>query len=1616
MNESIHFDSTTRLSPADHIADFHLHCAAVEWSLIDPIILNSADEIQSRPQWDTRIQPFLHQQRNLFTFCRRLPGTLLADDVGLGKTISAGLIISELMTRRRVSRTLVLCPNLIAPQWKDELASKFGIESVITKGSQLIRMSQHSIPVVITTYETARAYIEQINSDSFDFLILDEAHKLRNLWGAVHSPETGRRIRRVLESRLFKYVLMMTATPMHNRLFDLYSLIDLLTVAKGHANPLGSPKNFEKVYVDRNAKRVKPESAEKLHAVLRDYIVRTRRSDANLKFPTRQVRTLRVQPSRDEETLIEASKTLLQSLTMLSRISLAQALISSPRALISQLENMEANGTISHSVRSHLCQLASRIDCPSKLRKLHELIRELCNQRPRDWRLVIFTTRRPTQDMICELLREMGVTHGVIQGAAPQQNQKTVEQFRKSPPAIHVVVTTDAGAEGVNLQSGNVLVNYDLPWNPMTVEQRIGRLQRLASIHETVEVLNLAVAGSVEDRIVVRLIEKLQGIASAIGDIESIIEAGNWQNQDDETLLAQTIAELVVNSLLSHDVSAATAMAERSIEQARDFVETRRQELDQLFGTSDDGAEDQLFMPPLYRPKPSLGPREFVLQAKSHEGLKAVEAENETVYFHEQGRLTEIAAFSQSAFDNLRSQSSAHHAIRFYQPGKADFERLVQKWTAASSHHIYDCPPSPDSHLMALVNNWAASLPETEVVGFEIVGRTARFDGKVHVKVRLANGVDSYEKIIIQAHGISTLEYESAIPHQSTLRDVLRPADVVPNLFERLANEIEEDADLRSFKDFYENRMRLDLRRAGGDPGNHKKVESDFRTSSSATVSGIQGIHHEELTLRISYRVMGGGPYQSEVGLLPAITELTFEPRRGKCWQTSALVPVDCLGICAVSGHLVLKHLLTVSDKSGALALPQFLVTCDVSRASLLPNEAQRLHDGRAVDKSLVGQSAVSQRFALLSDLVYCDFTGKLALPEETLFSEVSGHRLTVDDQSVSSVSGTIGFRNEFVTCDATQLPILPWEADLSDYSHRTVRADLLMRSEKIPARKGLSVELQRCAVTGRRLLLDEGSRSGVSDLFVDRDLLFPSQVSGIVALLDELIVCEVTSQLLLPLETDRCSLTGKTVDQRLLSICAKTGCAAQTHLLERCEATDQLVVPKVLATCAVTGRRVLSHLLEQCAVTGQLALSTSLQVSAVSGRRMIPSVAVTSAVSQQLAAPDEVVHCDCTGKVALPNEVTECGLTGQHVLTELTSTCAATGVRALTSLLVICEETNQTVIPDLVTCCAATGKRIRKSLLEPCAVTHKLALPSAMVASSVSGRRMIPSVAVTSAVSQQLAAPDEVVHCDCTGKVALPNEVTECGLTGQHVLTELTSTCAATGVRALNTHLVVCAESQVSVVPELATRCAATGKQIRKSLLVLCTVTQRLALPSAMLASTVSQRLMLPKVAIRSGRSGLICHPDESVVCQWLQKRLLRSEAGICQLTGLIVDKTYLNPNRELKPLRKMLDGTLGETASEIELSLITQFVPDTVGKVQQARIIRSPGGAAIAISVETRRGFILSSIQYLGLVLLHDEKRRRVLGKIAVGKWSPSYGWIQESQILPIPRAKQDPEVSGH
>src|SRR5262249_50710107 len=159
--------------------------------------------------------------------------------VGLGKTIRAGLIASELISRSRVSKILIVCPKLLGPQWKEELELKFGIPAEVAIGKELLNAEPEEGGAVITTYNSARIHLDAIPENRFKMLILDEAHKLRTLYGVEKAPQVAKRFQKALEDRRFRFVLMLTATPIQNRLWDLYSLIDLLTVARGHQNPLG---------------------------------------------------------------------------------------------------------------------------------------------------------------------------------------------------------------------------------------------------------------------------------------------------------------------------------------------------------------------------------------------------------------------------------------------------------------------------------------------------------------------------------------------------------------------------------------------------------------------------------------------------------------------------------------------------------------------------------------------------------------------------------------------------------------------------------------------------------------------------------------------------------------------------------------------------------------------------------------------------------------------------------------------------------------------------------------------------------------------------------------------------------------------------------------------------------------------------------------------------------------------------------------------------------------------------------------------------------------------------------------------------------------------------------
>src|ERR1043166_6157249 len=152
---------TKILRRSDSSGGYQLYRAAPEWDLTEPIVIETRKDLKSEKRWHHKLQPYHHQVANLITFCRRLPVTLLADDVGLGKTISAGLVASELIARARVAKILIVCPKLLGPQWKEELRGKFNIPAEIATGQELIHAEPKDVGAIITTYASARLHLEK---------------------------------------------------------------------------------------------------------------------------------------------------------------------------------------------------------------------------------------------------------------------------------------------------------------------------------------------------------------------------------------------------------------------------------------------------------------------------------------------------------------------------------------------------------------------------------------------------------------------------------------------------------------------------------------------------------------------------------------------------------------------------------------------------------------------------------------------------------------------------------------------------------------------------------------------------------------------------------------------------------------------------------------------------------------------------------------------------------------------------------------------------------------------------------------------------------------------------------------------------------------------------------------------------------------------------------------------------------------------------------------------------------------------------------------------------------------------------------------------------------------
>jgi superfamily II DNA or RNA helicase len=573
---------------------------------------------------------YAHQYKPLLTMLESpANGLLIADEVGLGKTIEAGIIWTELRAREDMRRLLIVCPAVLREKWRDELKLRFGIDAVIvdakTLTDELARASSSGAPKAwIASYQTLRppkswrpseaplpkkasgrlllAHLLDEHAEEeplVDLVVFDEAHYMRNPDSSVH--RLGVMLQRVSQQRV-----LLSATPinLHNDdLFHLLQLCDpehfqypssfqellqanqpLVSARDAALNPsanastiigfVQSAAETELLCSSRQLASllecpptdedlVKPQFRAELAAslerinLLGHVITRTRKRDVQIERPKREVHPEKV-PMTDAERLFYEYVTQVtreyawrrgisdgfllatpQRQVCSCPAAFARAWLGEDSSLVDDMaeqivEEYEESGEegeledISTSLKEFLLthrprnlNAAELEQSDSKLLRLLTVLGEYFADNP-DEKVILFTSFRVTAKYLSERLKSVGMPSLLLWGGMAESKQELINEFRDRSD-LRVLVATEVASEGIDLQFSRLLVNYDLPWNPMRVEQRIGRIDRLGQKAKVIHIWNLFYQDTIDERIFGRLLMRLKIFEQALGEPEPII-------------------------------------------------------------------------------------------------------------------------------------------------------------------------------------------------------------------------------------------------------------------------------------------------------------------------------------------------------------------------------------------------------------------------------------------------------------------------------------------------------------------------------------------------------------------------------------------------------------------------------------------------------------------------------------------------------------------------------------------------------------------------------------------------------------------------------------------------------------------------------------------------------------------------------------------------------------------------------------------------------------------------------------------------------------------------------------------------------------------------------------
>ncbi|MGY3188350.1 DEAD/DEAH box helicase [Lysinibacillus sp. TE18511] len=441
------------------------------------------------------LKPLTHQLEAAETVIERMNGkAILADEVGLGKTIEAGLILKEYLIRGLVKRALILAPASLINQWIEELNIKFHIPAIAYKKNVPIERYD----VLIMSMDTAKKspHKERIYEQDYDMIIIDEAHKLKN-----HKTQ----IYEFVQSLKKKFCLLLTATPIQNDVFELFYLISLLK--PGH---LGNYDTFQSAF---SASKHDLEHNDYLKELVNQVMVRNRREDTGIEWTNRRVQIVPIKFTKEEAEVYDLLGTL-QNTGSFSLITLRKEMCSSKEATALTLSKMlEEDNAQSQEVEAILAKLMA-LEVNSKANKTLEIIEQAQDK------VIIFTEYRATQIYLQWYLHSKGITSVLFNGKFNKNKRDYMKHLFKEK--AQVLIATEAGGEGINLQFCHHVINYDLPWNPMKLEQRIGRVHRLGQEHD-VHIYNLAIANTIEENILALLHTKIDVFEKVVGDLDAIL-------------------------------------------------------------------------------------------------------------------------------------------------------------------------------------------------------------------------------------------------------------------------------------------------------------------------------------------------------------------------------------------------------------------------------------------------------------------------------------------------------------------------------------------------------------------------------------------------------------------------------------------------------------------------------------------------------------------------------------------------------------------------------------------------------------------------------------------------------------------------------------------------------------------------------------------------------------------------------------------------------------------------------------------------------------------------------------------------------------------------------------